>query len=291
MSSKQIKWCFEAIGTRWQIDIYQSIDNEKKLLSEVQERIVLFDETYSPFKKGSLVTEMSQKKGTYLLPSDGLPLLQLYEKAYRLTDGAVTPLIGQVLVDAGYDAVYSLMQHKNLEKPPEWKEVLDFRKPYITLYKPALLDFGAAGKGYLIDIVSGILELHSISSYCIDAGGDILCKRNEPLRIGLENPLDIKQVVGVVSLTNQSICGSAGNRRKWGKYHHIFNPKTIKPVENILATWVIAKKAIEADMLSTCLFFTSPLQLSKDFDFEFLILRNDLTFEKSKNFEAEIFIN
>jgi thiamine biosynthesis lipoprotein len=291
MSSKQIKWCFEAIGTRWQIDIYQSIDNEKKLLSEVQERIVLFDETYSRFKKGSLVTEMSQKKGTYLLPSDGLPLLQLYEKAYRLTDGAVTPLIGQVLVDAGYDAVYSLMQHKNLEKPPEWKEVLDFRKPYITLYKPALLDFGAAGKGYLIDIVSEILESHNISSYCIDAGGDILCKRNEPLRIGLEKPLDIKQVVGVVSLTNQSICGSAGNRRKWGKYHHIFNPKTIKPVENILATWVIAKKAIEADMLSTCLFFTSPLQLSKDFDFEFLILRNDLTFEKSKNFEAEIFIN
>ena len=161
----------------------------------------------------------------------------------------------------------------------------------LNLKKPALLDFGAAGKGYLVDIVGNLLHKEKIYSYCIDAGGDILYKSKEykPLRVGLENPNNLKQVIGVASILNKSICASAGNRRKWGKFNHIIDPHTLSSPTNILATWAIADIAVLADALSTCLFFIQPEVLKKEYNFEYLMLNSDFSIEKSPNFSSEIF--
>ena len=51
---------------------------------------------------------MARAAGQYHLPDDAKPMFDLYYKLYAATDGKCTPLIGQVLVDAGYDANYSL---------------------------------------------------------------------------------------------------------------------------------------------------------------------------------------
>jgi thiamine biosynthesis lipoprotein len=291
MSNDMTQWVFDAIGTHWIVDVFQSISHDKDLLSKIQKRIEVYDKTYSRFRKDSLVTQMSLENKRYALPPDAEKLFSLYQKLYYLTKGLVTPLIGQLLVDAGYDQTYSLVEKRHLVAPTSWEETLDYSFPFVTLKKSTLLDFGAAGKGYLIDIVADILIKEDISSFCIDAGGDIVCKGAKKLRVGLENPQNTKEVIGVLTLENQSICGSAGNRRKWGKYHHIFNPKTQKPVEDILATWVVSKTALEADAIATCLFFVSPLELNSQFVFDYFILKSDLTFEKSANFNAEIFIH
>ena len=39
--------------------------------------------------------------------------------------------------------------------------------------EPIVLDVGAAGKGYLVDIIATLLEDHDIYDYTIDASGDI----------------------------------------------------------------------------------------------------------------------
>ena len=160
------KFEFQAIGTTWQIDIKDSISTEVEvlLLQKIKERIALFDIAYSRFRDDSLVTLMSRKSGRYLLPDDADKMISIYEKVFRITNGLVTPLIGQVLVDAGYDANYSLEQ-KTLTRPRDWDEVLVWQKPFLTLNYPALLDFGAGGKGYLVDIVSEVLEDNGIKSY------------------------------------------------------------------------------------------------------------------------------
>ncbi len=112
----------------------------------------------------------------------------------------------------------------------------------------------------------------------------------EFLSIGLEHPGNFEQVIGIAKIQNESIAASSGNRRAWDKFHHIINPKTLESPKNILATWVVAKKAIIADGLATCLFFVPKEKLEKYFDFESLVLFPDYTFEKSNNFPAELFI-
>ena len=285
------EFSFEAIGTHWQVDVYDlGFTPHQDLLQQIKRRIDIFDKHYSRFRADSLVTEIATRAGEYTLPADAKPLLDLYRQLYELTGGAFTPLIGQVLVEAGYDAQYSL-QPKVLHQPPTWAEALEYTFPKLRTRQPVLLDFGAACKGYLIDLVAQVLEQNHIHSFCIDAGGDILYrpKAGETLRVGLENPNDLNQVIGVASLCRQSICGSAGNRRVWAGFHHTINPHTLTSPQHLLATWVVADTTMVADALATCLYFVPAATLAQVYDFEYLVLYPDFSIEKSNGFTAELF--
>lgn len=283
---------FEAIGTHWNIDIQDDLSQEREvvLLEKINDRIVKFDSDYSRFRDDTLVTKMSKEAGEFELPSDADLMITLYRKMYDVTGGLVTPLIGQVLVDAGYDAHYSLLP-KHITQPKGWDDVLLWQNPVLKLSEPTLLDFGAGGKGYLVDIVSEIIEKEGIQSYCVDAGGDMRYRNlnKEKLKVGLEHPSDKTMVIGVAEILDQSLCGSAGNRRAWADFHHVINPDTLTSPKEILAVWTIADSTLLADILTTGLFFVSPETLLSHFSFEYLIIYSDYSMKKSAGFNAEIF--
>lgn len=286
---------FDAIGTHWSIDLPETLDaaTVSSVLLRVHHRIATFDQTYSRFRADSLVTQISQHAGRYQFPSDGSALFAWYRLLYNLTDGAVTPLIGNALSDAGYDAQYSLIE-KPMTSPKAWDDVMRFDATtnILETSEPVLLDFGAAGKGYLIDIVASMLREECIDSYCIDAGGDIAYRSetNEPRQIGLENPHDTSEAIGIATIMNQSICGSAGNRRRWGRFHHTLDPRTLTSPSEIAAVWVIADTTMIADGLTTALNFISPETLLSVMPFSFAMLGNDGRLSASPNFPAEFFL-
>lgn len=286
---------FEAIGTHWSIDLPKTLDaaTVSSVLIRVHERIDVFDRIYSRFRGDSIVTQISQAAGRYQFPSDAAALFTWYRLLYDLTNGAVTPLIGNALSNAGYDAEYSLIE-KPMTSPKAWDDVMRFDPSTNTLEtsEPILLDFGAAGKGYLIDIVASILREAGIESYCIDAGGDIAYRSetNESRRIGLENPHDTTEAIGIATIGNQSICGSAGNRRRWGRFHHTLDPRTLTSPTAIAAAWVIAKNTMVADGLTTALNFVAPETLLTVIPFSFAILGSDGRLSASPNFPAEFFL-
>lgn len=282
---------FEAIGTHWKIEIFSHISyaSEQAIYAAVRERIELFDKAYSRFRADSLVTTISKKGGVFAMPDDAEAMLSLYHDLYKRTDGQVTPLVGDLVSDAGYDAKYSLKQTKELKAPSAWDDVLEYKHPYLIVRQPVLLDFGAAGKGYLVDLVGKVLEAGDVTKYCIDAGGDILFKGEQPQRIGLEDPDDVSKAIGVCNLAGGSICGSAGNRRRWEKFTHIIDPKTLRSPTEVKAVWVTAEKAMIADGLATCLFFVEPDVLSASYKFEYVRVRNDRSCEMSAGFSGEIF--
>lgn len=284
------EWSFEAIGTVWWIGIYQplTVAELQQAKAVVTDRIEAFDSVYSRFRADSLVTKISQQAGSYELPEDSVQLLTLCKRLYDATNGTVTPLIGETLSDAGYDAQYSLVS-KPLHRPASWDEALQFNGTTLHTTQPVLLDFGAAGKGYLVDIIVRTLRDQDVQYATVDGGGDMM--HNHPsaaLRVGLEHPDDASQVIGVAQIQNQALCGSAGNRRAWGNYTHIMDPKSLQSPRHIKAVWVVAKTALEADGLTTALFFCDPKQLAQ-FEFEYVIVNNDTSLTASANFPAELF--
>ena len=293
MGNTLVSITFEAIGTLWRIDIPDGLlaSQREKIENTIKERIEIFDKHYSRFRGDSLVTAISQASGNYELPEDAIKLFELYEKAYDVTKGAVTPLIGQVLSDAGYDANYSL--HPGiLHTPPAWKDVMSREGRILQVTTPSLLDFGAAGKGYLIDIVAAILTDEGITAFCVDAGGDISyhSAAQNSLRVALENPDDATEAIGTVTILNQSICGSAGNRRQWANFHHIIDPFSLSSPRHLKAVWTIAGTASIADMMTTCLFFKAPEYMLQYFDFDYLLMKADNSIEHSAAFQADLFI-
>ena len=283
MSSRR----FEAIGTEWDIETERPITAE--VAQAIDTRIALFDKTYSRFRDDSLITAIAKKAGEYTFPADAKALFAFYQIIYKATKGKLTPLVGALLEASGYDAQYNLRQTGPLQTPPELFAVARFKENILTTTSPQLFDFGAAGKGYLADIIGDILSANGHDSYIIDASGDIVCK-GASQRIGLEDPRDNTRVIGVVEIKNQSICASAANRRAWGdNLHHIFDPQKRQPVRDIIATWAIAKNGLEADGLATALFFTDPQVLQKSFQFAYVRMRENGEVDYSENFKGEIF--
>ena len=287
------EWAFEAIGTQWWVGIYQPLSYQvlKSIQVLVTERIEVFDKTYSRFRDDSLVTLISHKIGRYAFPPDSNPLFGYYRALYDATNGLVTPLIGQVLADAGYDASYSLTPGV-LSRPPGWDSVMEFKAGQLTTQQPVLLDFGAAGKGYLIDIISQIITDAGVTAYCVDGSGDMHCQNlPEPLRIGLENPDNLNQALGVATLRQGALCASSGSRRQWAGYNHILNPQDLQSPMGIKAVWTTAQTAMEADGLATALFFVEPAQLQEQFSFSYAVLYADNTMKRAADFPAEVFTN
>lgn len=281
---------FDAIGTQWTIDfLLPEGISVSEVESPVRARIDEFDTYYSRFREDSWITQLSQKAGIYRLPEDARPLFDFYRQLYRLTDGLFTPLIARTLADAGYDAAYSL-QSRPLSAPPAWDDVLEYNFPQLRLRQPALLDFGAAGKGYLVDIIGALLLDLGVRSFCIDAGGDILSHNlDQGFTIGLEHPAKPGKIIGTLALPSQSLCGSAGNRRAWGDFHHVINPRTLQSPRHLAAVWVKAEDALIADGLATALFFVPASILATCYSFEYAVLYADFALEHSAGFGADFF--
>lgn len=288
----EFRFEFDAIGTHWVIDVsdfvLDSADLEEKIKGEISD----FSDIFSRFDKNSEIYLASKSPRNIKIPKKYLELIKTYKRFYELTDGLFTPLVGNILIEAGYDENYSL-KPKKINPVLKWDDVIEIKGSVLKIKKPWMLDFGGGGKGFIVDVIGQLLENLKVNSYCIDASGDILYKseNGSPIKVGLENPKNLSQVLGVVNLKNESICASSGNRRKWNKYHHIFNPKSLESVDDVLAVWVIAEEAFIADCLATCLFLKNPEVFEKDFKFEYLILYPDFTIKKSPNFSGEIYYN
>lgn len=280
-------WRFEALGTQWQIETEQPLDDTIK--AKITARIEMFDKTYSRFRDDSLVAEIAAKAGTYQFPDDVDDLITFYKVLYDMTDGAVSPLVGGTLEQAGYDKQYSLIPEHVVDPAPSWETVMTWQGNRVTTTRPLVLDFGAAGKGYMNDIVSELLEQAGHKAYVVDASGDVkVCGQEEV--IGLENPYDPASVVGIMSVTNASLCASAINRRSWaGDWHHVIDPRTATPVSNVVATWVVAPTTMIADGLATALFFV-PASVLTDWQFEYVRLHANGNIEHSPGFVGELYI-
>lgn len=197
---------------------------------------------------------------------------------------------------------------------PVWgRDVRRTGRATLVTDRPVRLDFGACGKGYLVDLIAGML-MEETSGLLIDAGGDLRIRTDtvghadtaEPITIGMEDPADPTRAVGVACVADGSFCASAPSRRHWridgldGRpidVHHLVNALDGQPARDVAATWAfvtrpagIASTTAEpyptaaADGLATALFVASPSALRAAFAYDCAILNADRTARQSPGF-------
>ena len=253
-------------------------------------RVEAFDRTYSRFREDSLVARIASAPGRYGFPDDAGPLFDLYRRLYEATGAALSPLVGRALETMGYDRAYSLRAAPERSAVPRWEDAVAWNGSELDVARPVVLDVGAAGKGYLVDLVGEVLAANGVTAYVVDASGDIVHRGDVPLRVGLEHPLDTTRAIGVVELSNGSLCASASNRRAWGDgLHHIIDATTGLPVRSVIATWAVAATGLEADGLATALFFAEPAALAEHFEFDYVRMFADGRVDSSPTLNGDLF--
>lgn len=279
---------FEAIGTQWRIETEAPLP--ESLAAAVADRIEAFDRTWSRFRDDSLVARIAASPGTWRLPAEAGPLFDVYRSLYEATDGAVSPLVGRSLERLGYDSAYSLRPSGAAAPAPAWDDAFAWDGESLTTHAPVVLDVGAAGKGYLVDLVSTLLRDAGLTEFVVDASGDIVHVGAGVTRVGLEHPLDPSKAIGIARLANGALCASASNRRAWGNgLHHVVDATTGLPTSSVIATWVMAPTALVADGLATGLFFADAASFSALGRFDWVRMFSTGRVEHSADFDGELF--
>ena len=165
---------------------------------------------------------------------------------------------------------------------------LDPERRTAVLTDGAQIDLGAIAKGYAAETVCGIFTDYGIESALINLGGNIFVIGSKldgsPWRIGVADPEDTRETVGVLSARDTAVVTSGSYQRYFEqggtRYHHILDPVTGRPADNgLVSVTVICDDAVWADALSTALFVMGeekPVGFWRETGgFEMILIRDD----------------
>ena len=111
-------------------------------------------------------------------------------------------------------------------------------------------------KGWGVEGAARHLELSARTTFCINAGGDIVAGRGRragdprPWRIGIEDPRDRARIAATVDLTVGAVATSGTAARG----AHITDPRTGQPVARAGSATVTGPSLLWADIWATALF-------------------------------------
>lgn len=326
------------------------ISSSKPLPQRVQKRIRAsveeYEHTLSRFRADSLVSRMAcaDDGGEFEFPEWAGPLFTLYSEFYAATHGTFDACVGADLLALGYDnsvqfvpeSAASAGKNENSSSdswanyrralPVTWADISrDCGSATLRTNQPVQLDFGAAGKGYFVDLVTRIIkeELSGDSpadfDFLVNAGGDMracFSEENNQIKVALENPFDTTQAVAVASIASGALCASSSVRRRWkvkdasylGKdasgfesnliATHLINALDDIPACDLCASWVyIPAKTCDfptayADALATALFVSQESYLQKivqTTSAEFAVISPNHALRKTRAFPAHFF--
>lgn len=189
-------------------------------------------------------------------------------------------LLRRTLDDCGYE---------KLELKPEISgengEILQAR---VFLPEGMQLDLGAAGKGFAMDVILDRLKGSEISGAVISLGGGVLTYGEKPdntdWKVGILNPLDTAEYIGVLSLKGQWCVSTSGDYERYVevdgvRYCHILNPATGMPADSgIRSVTILTKDGLLSDALSTACFVLGAgkgMELARQYGAEALFVTAD----------------
>ena len=240
----------------------------RSLENEIQAELQKFDNSLNPFNKNSIITHVNRNNATAL---DSF-FIEVFNKAMEVSrnssgafDITLAPLVNlwgfgfENIENVNQQTIDSIMQFVGYEK-------ITIEDGNIVKSDPrVMLNMSAIAKGYAVDVVSRLLERHSIENHMCEIGGEIRMSgvndKGKCWLIGLEKPIDDNTGLSAEIQTTLRICNksiaTSGNYRNYyikdgKKYSHTINPKTGYPSEqNILSTTVIADDCMTADAYAT----------------------------------------
>lgn len=297
-----------------------------------------YEATLSRFQKNSLVSRIASgsQANTVTFPDWCIPLFEIYDTLFDATRGVFDACVGADLVALGYgqslnntdlyehdyDRITQTQSPKFIHKT-QWRNIAR-NGSQLAVKQAVQLDFGAAGKGYCVDLLVNILaqHIHQPTNILINAAGDIRYvhipaqehinqthSQHNTIHIALENPNNTSQAVGIADCSYGAFCASSPAQRHWrtaSKHydvHHLINALDGKPARQFAASWTYIPESSApatlyptawADALATALFINGIGGLEEimtKLNLSCALLDTQQHAQVSQNFPATLFTN
>ena len=188
--------------------------------------------------------------------------LEVWKKTGGLFDITSGPLIDIWDIGSGSmkvpepEAVKSALEFVSSER-------IHISDHMVSLTPGTVMDLGASGKGYVLDLVREKLSETDALGACISAGGSVLLygthKGKNEYSVAVQHPDDSTAYLGILTLSDCIVSTSGDYERCFildGKrYHHILSPDSGYPADTGLrSVTVVSADGTMSDILSTAVF-------------------------------------
>ena len=144
--------------------------------------------------------------------------------------------------------------------------MLEEESSSISFAQPGVrIDLGGIAKGFAVDLAIERARAMGVKHILVSAGGDSRIlgdHQGRPWVIGVRHPMDKKQVIAKIPLTNEALSTSGDYERYFDedgvRYHHIIDPKDGDSARLVHSVTILGPRATDTDALSTSVFVLGP---------------------------------
>lgn len=227
------------------------------------------DSLMSNYKPESALSRINREasKEPVLVEPELFNFIQLCVQYSQESDGAFDITVGPLMKAWGFfrgegRIPWTLELWNVLRKVGYRHLILNSKERTIQFAKSGMeLDLGGIAKGYAVDRVVCLLKEYNIKRAFVSAGGSTVYGLGSPpnsdgWEVNIRDPIhpnDPHKRAGVVALNDRSLSIS-GNYEKFFRvrgvtYSHIMDPRTGRPVENMLSVAVLTDTGVDGDAL------------------------------------------
>jgi FAD:protein FMN transferase len=236
----------------------------KQAVTEAFDEVDRIDRLMSHYKPDSPLSQINREAAKHPVKVDKelLHFLIDYQKFSHTTEGAFDITVGPLMKAWGFFRGGGRMPTKDelarVRKVVGYQHLLfDYQNKTIKFDREGVeLDLGGVAKGYAVDQACLSLTKNNIRRALISAGGSTIYALGSPpdseaWEVQLQDPLDSRKVALTMKLKDQALSTSGSSEKFFelnGKrYSHIMNPRTGRPVMNILGVAVITRFGASGD--------------------------------------------
>jgi thiamine biosynthesis lipoprotein len=226
--------------------------------------------TWMPESELSRVNEAAGRQPVRVSP-DTLVVLRRSLEIGRLTDGGFNIAVGPAVEAWSVTERMRVPSEGELEKLRPLADLsqirVDEQAGTVFLAMPGMrVDVGGIGKGFAADRAAAVMQAAGATGGVVALAGDIKTfgelPDGKPFVFGIQHPRKEGALLARVVLRDEAI-STAGDyerffERDGVRYHHILDPRTLKPARGCQSVTVIASEGVMADGLDTGIFVLGP---------------------------------
>ncbi len=211
--------------------------------------VIVGPETFEVIEKSLLVAKRSD--GVFDISFEAMKDL------WRFDENKVEEVPSQEAIDK----VRALIDYRKI--------VADKDKRSVYLEKPGMrISLGGIAKGYGVDGAAKVLSAEGLTSFYVQAGGDLYVRGRKPdgsaYRVGVRDPRGTgpSDYFAMIDVTDHAFSTAGDYERSFVKdgkrWHHIIDPRSGYPARASRSVTVWAKDAFTADGIDDAIFILGP---------------------------------
>ncbi len=228
--------------------------------------IARLEQMLSSYRATSVLSRLNAMAGAgpVSVPEEFIELILVAQEVAASTGSAFNPLMGPAV------KLWGIPENPRVPSP----EALEALRPLtdlaglsvmpqrgtVALSRPGMaLGLGGIAKGYTADRVTEILKGLGVTGGVVAISGDVRVFGTQPdgspWRVAVQDPGGGPDPIAVIEMSGGALSTSGDYQRFFEqdgiRYHHILDPRTLRPTRGLASVSVLTADGVRADALAT----------------------------------------